>query len=414
MFPPLASGDEASANSPGSVIAPPVEVVGHYETAIGTSDASSQGSVTSKLIEDRPILRPGEILEFVPGMVVTQHSGDGKANQYFLRGYNLDHGTDFATYVEGMPVNMPTNAHGQGYSDLNFMIPELVDRIDFKKGPYFAEEGDFASAGSAHFRYFDSLPKGFVQATVGEFGYERGVVAASPHVGNGHLLLGFEYQHNNGPWQNPEGFNKFNGVLRLTQGDNRDGFSIDAMGYNGHWDSTDQIPLRAVDQGIISRFGAIDPTDGGDSSRYSLSFQGHHALNALGAPQFDVDAYIIRYSLDLFSNFTFFLNDPVNGDQFEQSDRRTVYGLRPTLTWGGKLGSADTVNKLGLQMRYDDISRVALYNTVAREITSITREDDVKEGAVGLFGENTTQWTPWFRSIAGVRIDYYNFDVNSS
>ncbi|MEO8631496.1 MAG: Plug domain-containing protein, partial [Betaproteobacteria bacterium] len=129
-------------------------MIGHYATGIGTTDAASAGSVNAKLIEDRPILRPGEILEFVPGMVVTQHSGDGKANQYFLRGYNLDHGTDFATYVAGMPVNNPTHAHGQGYADLNFMIPELVSRIDFKKGPYYAEEGDFASAGAAHFDYF--------------------------------------------------------------------------------------------------------------------------------------------------------------------------------------------------------------------------------------------------------------------
>src|ERR1700680_1585665 len=156
-----------------------IEVLGHYENGVGTSDAASQGAVTAKLIENRPALRPGELLEFVPGVIVTQHSGDGKANQYFLRGFNLDHGTDFATFVAGMPVNMRTHAHGQGYADLNFLIPELVARIDYKKGPYYAEEGDFATAGSAHIHLANSLKQGVASLTVGENGYQRGVVAAS-------------------------------------------------------------------------------------------------------------------------------------------------------------------------------------------------------------------------------------------
>jgi outer membrane receptor protein involved in Fe transport len=394
--------------------APEVSVIGHYTTDLGTTDAASQGSVTYKLIEDRPILRPGEILEFVPGMVVTQHSGDGKANQYFLRGYNLDHGTDFATYVEGMPVNMPTNGHGQGYADINFMIPELVNRIDFRKGPYCADEGDFASAGSAHFYYFDALPKNFATVTVGSNDYRRAVVGASPSVGNGHLLIGLEAVHNDGPWENPERFNKLNTVLRLSQGTPVDGLSLAGMAYKAHWNSTDQIPQRAVDQGLIGRLGTIDPSDGGDTSRYSLSFQGHTPLSALGKPQLDVDAYVIRYTLDLFSNFTFFLDDPVNGDQFHQADRRTVWGLRPSLTWAGKLGSAEMTNRIGAQLRYDNIARVGLDSTVGRVLTSETREDKVKEGSAGLFAENSMQWNTWFRSIAGVRFDYYNFDVNSS
>jgi outer membrane receptor protein involved in Fe transport len=409
----------AASAAPGDITipetqAPLVEVIGHYATDLGSTDAASQGSVTSKLIEDRPILRPGEILEFVPGMVVTQHSGDGKANQYFLRGYNLDHGTDFATYVEGMPVNMPTHAHGQGYADINFMIPELVDRIDFRKGPYYADEGDFASAGSAHFYYFDKLPKNVASVTVGSNDYQRFVLGASPAVGNGHLLLGVEAAHNDGPWDNPERFNKFNTVLRLSQGTPLEGLSLAGMAYKAHWDSTDQIPLRAVEQGLIGRLGTIDPTDGGNTSRYSLSFQGHSPLSTLGKPQFDIDMYVIRYTLDLFSNFTFFHDDPVNGDQFHQADRRTVWGARPTLTWSGKLGSFDTTNRVGMQLRYDNIARVALDSTENRVLTSETREDKVKETGAGLFAENSTSWTSWFRTIAGVRFDYYNFNVDSS
>ncbi len=409
----------SAAAAPGDVTipeakAPQVDVIGHYGTDLGTNDAASQGSVTSKMIEERPLLRPGDILQFVPGMVVTQHSGDGKANQYFLRGYNLDHGTDFAVYVDGMPVNMPTNAHGQGYADINFMIPEFVKRIDFRKGPYYADEGDFASAGSAHFFYFDTLPENFASVTLGSNDYQRAVVGASPSVGNGNLLIGVEAVHNDGPWENPTRFNKFNSVLRLSQGTPVEGFSLAGMAYMAHWDSTDQIPQRAVNQGLITRFGAIDPSDGGDTARYSLSFQGHTPLSVLGKPQFDVDMYVIRYTLDLFSNFTYFLDNPVNGDQFHQSDRRTVWGLRPSLTWDSKLGSVETTNRVGVQLRYDNIARVGLDSTEGRVQLSPTSEDKVNEGSAGLFAENSTQWTPWFRSLAGVRVDHYNFDVTAN
>jgi len=208
-----------------------IEVLGHYENGVGTSDAASQGAVTAKLIENRPALRPGELLEFVPGVIVTQHSGDGKANQYFLRGFNLDHGTDFATFVDGMPINMRTHAHGQGYTDLNFVIPELVNGIAYKKGPYYAEEGDFASAGSAHMSLFNSLARGIATVTVGENNYQRGVLAASTPLGKGNLLYGLELAHNDGPWDNQEKFRKAGGVLRYSVGAEDNRYSVTAMAY---------------------------------------------------------------------------------------------------------------------------------------------------------------------------------------
>lgn len=409
----LTLGDPASA-AEGDVTTPEVEVVGHYETGIGTADAASEGSVTYKLIEDRPILRPGEVLELVPGMIVTQHSGDGKANQYFLRGYNLDHGTDFATFVNGMPVNMPTHAHGQGYSDLNFVIPELIERIDFKKGPYYADEGDFASTGAAHLEYFTKLPSNLASVTLGSNNYRRALIAASPEIADGSLLLGFEAATYDGPWVNPENSERYNATLRYTRGDALSGFSLTGMAYDGKWSATDQVAQRAVDQGLITPFGAIDPTDGGQSTRYSLSFEGHAPLNALGAPQMQLDAFVIGYNLDLWSNFTYFLNDPVNGDQFHQADRRVIYGLRPNLAWSGKLGAAETTTRVGLQARYDDISRVQLSNTIDRDFLSLTRQDKVGEGAYGLFVDNSTQWTQWLRSIVGARFDYYTFDDRSN
>jgi hypothetical protein len=295
--------------SPGpaqDVIAPVVEVVGRSSDAIGVSDAASQGVVTRQEIEKRPLLRPGEIAEAVPGMIVTQHSGDGKANQFFLRGYNLDHGTDFATWVAGMPVNLPTHAHGQGYTDLNFVIPELISRVDYNKGPYFAEDGDFGSAGSARIVYADKLPFNLASFTAGAFDYRRAVFAGSPEFGSGALVYGLEYQQNDGPWDNPNDFAKWNGVLRYAQGTGENGFSVTGMAYQADWNSTDQIPRRAVDAGLIGRFGAIDPTDGGKSSRYSLSGEWRSSGNDASSA---ISVYAIKSRLNLFSNFTFFLDD---------------------------------------------------------------------------------------------------------
>src|SRR5690348_15132953 len=240
-----------------------VRVIGHYENAVGTSDAASQGYVTPQLIEARPMLRPGEVLEYVPGVIITQHSGEGKANQYFLRGFNLDHGTDFATTVDHMPVNMPTHAHGQGYSDLNFLIPELVSRISYKKGPYFADEGDFASAGAANINYATKLKAPIASLGLGSWGWKRAMAASSFDSGPGHLLYGLELFHNDGPWDNPSDYNKVNGVLSYSVGTNADGYTLTGMAYSGKWNATDQIPQRAVDSQQVSRFGAIDPSDGG-------------------------------------------------------------------------------------------------------------------------------------------------------
>lgn len=388
-----------------------VRVTGHYDNAVGTSDAASQGVITTDLIVNRPALRTGELLEFVPGLIVTQHSGDGKANQYFLRGFNLDHGTDFATYVDGMPVNMRTHAHGQGYSDLNFLIPELVQRIDYKKGPYFASEGDFASAGSAHIRLADKLAQGQASIAVGQHGYLRGVVADSFDAMQGTLLYGLEVNRNNGPWDSPEQVRKYSGVLRYSQGTQDDGFNVTAMAYKNSWNSTDQIPQRAVDAGLIGRFGALDPSDGGNTARYSLSYALRKRTdNRL----FEFDTYLIRSKLDLYSNFTYFLNNPEQGDQFQQSERRTVAGFNMSESWNTQLAGLAMRNKLGLQGRYDWLSPVGLYDTVDRVRQSTVREDAVREGSLGLYGESTVQWLPWLRSVAGLRYDAYRFNVNSS
>jgi hypothetical protein len=376
----------------------------------GDAAAASEGTVTAAQIENRPILRTGEVLEVVPGLVVTQHSGDGKANQYFLRGFNLDHGTDFASRVEGMPVNMPTHAHGQGYSDINFMIPELVERIEYKKGTYYADEGNFSAAGSADVTYRRALPYTGVSATVGEHGYSRAVLATSVAAGGGDLLFGVDTTYNNGPWVLDEKLRKANGVIKYTHGDAISGFSVAGMGYDATWRSTDQIPLRAVQSGQISRFGFIDPTDGGKTHRYSVSGKW---WSDVGPGHLQALLYGIDYQLNLFSNFTYF-TDPVVGDQFEQYDKRRVYGADVRYTQPVELFDRAGDFNAGVQIRSDHISPVGLYLTQARERHDTVRQDDVEQSSYSAYLSQVTRWTTWLRSEVGMRADAFHFKVDSN
>jgi outer membrane receptor protein involved in Fe transport len=407
---PASTTDVKLAAAPAQLL-PQVVIAGNYVNAIGTSDAASQGSVTAKLLESRPTLRPAEVLEFVPGVIVTQHSGDGKANQYFLRGFNLDHGTDFATWVDGMPVNMPTHAHGHGYSDLNWLIPELVNRISYKKGPYFADEGDFSSAGAAHIDLVDTLPRGIASLTLGGNGYGRSLLSNSSAVGAGQLLYALEAAHNDGPWDSPEKFHRINGVLRYSVASDSSQTSLTATAYDAGWNATDQVPQRAVDSGLIGRFGTLDASDGGNTSRFSLSASHRQSL---ADGEWRANAYAIRSRLQLFSDFSFFAQDPVNGDQFEQAENRDVFGLGASRTWNHTLHGHDSTTTIGTQLRHDRLDPVGLSATARREHLSTTQESRVRQTSLGLYAENSTQWTPWLRSVAGLRADRFDFKVASS
>ena len=240
---------------------------------IGRVESSTQGTVTRTQLETRPVLRTGELLETVPGLVVTQHSGDGKANQYFLRGFNLDHGTDLATSADGIPVNMHTHGHGQGYTDINFVIPELLDRIEYKKGTYYADEGNFSAAGAVDLIYRRKFDDSLLSLTVGQDSYARALFAGSDTLGPGDLLWGLEYARTDGPWDLPENLRRVNAVAKYSYGERGDGYSITASLYDGEWIATDQVPERAVDSGALDRFGHVDPTNGGETHRYALNFQ---------------------------------------------------------------------------------------------------------------------------------------------
>nr|WP_316639678.1 TonB-dependent receptor [uncultured Roseateles sp.] len=391
-----------------------VEISGrHYDNAVGSSDAASQGVIRADLLKSRPALRPGEVLEFVPGLIVTQHSGDGKANQYFLRGFNLDHGTDFATSVNGLPVNMPSHGHGQGYSDLNFLMPELVDRIEYRKGPYFANNGDFGSAGSADIVYRNRLDAPFVALTLGEHGFRRGVAGASTAIADGIQLLGaVELQRNDGPWTVPEGLHKTSTVLTLSGGTAAQGWSASLMGNDARWTSTDQVPQRLIDAGggkPFGRFDSLDPSDGGETRRNSLSGE-WHGISGEGTTR--LAAYAIDYKLKLFSNFTYALERPASGDQFLQQDDRQVYGLSASHAMDHMLGSLPARTEFGLQLRQDRI-RVGLFDTAQRRITGITRDDKVRETLLGAYGQTSVELTPWLRTVVGLRADGARFSVNS-
>jgi len=409
---------QTSTNSESPTRLDEIVVEGRADSLIGIADSATQGTVGAAQLAERPTLRPGEVLETVPGVIITQHAGGGKANQYFLRGFNLDHGTDFATFLDGMPLNLPTHGHGQGYSDMNIVIPELVQRVNYQKGVYYAENGDFSSAGAAHLDFFKVLPQSIATIEGGMYNYGRVMFAASPKASDGHLLYAGEFLHNDGPWERPDNFNKFNGQLTYSQGDDANGFSLTARAYHGVWDSSDQVAQSAVDTGLVPFFGSLDSTTGGNSQRYSLQGEWHRADIESTTK---VTAYGFYYDLDLFSDFTYFATDNVLGDQFEQADERWVGGLDARHTFFGQLAGHDMENTFGLQVRNDWIEN-GLYNTQGRvrvakaggAIPAVTRADDITQTGVGLFYENKVQWAEKFRSTVGLRGDFVHHDVTST
>ena len=386
-----------------------VEVTTSRNSVLGEAGTANEGVVTQQQLEARTVYRPGELLEAVPGLIVSQHSGEGKANQFYLRGFNLDHGTDLRTTIDGMVVNQRSHAHGQGWTDVNFLIPELATLLDYRKGPFFASEGDFSSAGAVNVKYANTLPQGIASIGLGQNGYARTLLADSPAFGNGRLLYALELFKNDGPFTLADKYKKRNGVLRYSEGDDANGFNVTLMGYDANWHSTDQIPLRAVNNGSLGRFDAIDPTDGGKSSRYSISTGWQRSSENASSR---VNAYVIRNRLDLFSNFTYFLDDPVNGDQFAQPDRRTTTGINASHTLFGNLMGRSSETTVGAQFQNDNI-RNGLYSTVARQVISTTRADHIVERSLGLYAENKTAWADKFRTVAGVRVDKFNFNVDS-
>jgi outer membrane receptor protein involved in Fe transport len=414
-----------------------INVQGRQDDLVGIAESATQGTVGATEIQDRPILRTGEILEALPGLIITQHAGGGKANQYFLRGFNLDHGTDFAIFLDDMPLNLPSHAHGEGYADMNTVIPEFVQGVNFEKGPYYADVGNFGSAGSAHLEFFKTLPQNFFQIEGGTYGFGRFVFGVSRKLGSGNLLYGGEAYHDDGPWTHPDNYYKFNGLVTYSQGGEADGFSITARAYHGQWHSSDQLPADAVP--LVGYFGTLNPADGGGSQRYSLQGEWHRQD---ASSETKIAAYGFYYDLNLFSDFTYYLDDPNKGDQFEQQDRRWVAGLDAHHTIFSQWFDRKVENTFGLQVRNDWVHNglyrtedrvrtdktdiVACYTnpiapcdpdgTINGNYPTLPADTDLNnfsDTMLGFYVENKIRWVEKFRSVLAFRGDEAIYSVNS-
>jgi outer membrane receptor protein involved in Fe transport len=407
----MAVASEALADTGTGDTLQQITVTAERLELLGTAASASEGVVADEELQLAPVYRPGQMLETVPGLIVTLHSGEGKANQFLLRGYNLDHGTDLATYVDDMPVNQPTHAHGQGYTDLNFVIPELADGIAYTKGPYYADVGDFGAVGSVHMEYRSTIPDQ-VSATVGTLDYQRYFAAGSQVVGDGHLLAAAELQHYDGPFLNPDDARKQNLVLRYSQGDEHNGYSVTGMFYHQLWTNTTDIPIRAITEGVVpDRFGTLDPSDGGHAQRASLSAQYHATI---GEGRLSASAFFIYNQLHLFNDFTQYLFDPVHGDQEDQFENRRVLGGAASYTQPLSLGPIQNEIAVGTLSRYDLLGvgrlpsegQLPLAPLPPTDPVSFANNDQVYLFAGAAYLQATTHWTATFRSVLGLRDDY--------
>lgn len=386
-----------------------VTVYGRSFELIGEAGAASEGVVGYGDFEDRPLSRVGELVEVIPGVIATQHSGEGKANQYFLRGFNLDHGTDFSVAVDGTPVNLRSHGHGQGYLDLNFIIPEIVERVDFRKGPYRAATGDFSAAGSARYNTQDRLDHNIAEISYGSFGFLRGVLAVDAQVSdNTNVLAALELKRYDGPGELPQDLNKINGLLKVAHSNGPWDLGASFRAYDSEWTANDQVPLRAVESGLIDRFGFIDDDVGGSTSRYG--FNGNVGYTHADGAQTLFDAYAVLYDFQLFSNFTYFLEDPVNGDEFEQIDDRNYYG--------GSLSHVRDITdhiqiRAGGELRYDDINDIGLFQTASRERLQTVRQDKIGQFSFGSWLEAEYSLLDNLRVTVGARGDFFSVDVES-
>jgi TonB family protein len=406
--------------APPSVDAVPTQVdPDQFTVVLGSRpiSAASSFAVQDREFTLRPIGSVQDVLRVTPGLVLVQHAGGGKANQYFLRGFDADHGTDLALTIDGVPINLVSHAHGQGFADTNFIIPEVVERVEITKGPYFAGQGDFATAGAVNmvsrtdFEH-SSAAAGFVTSPGhGAPGY-RGLAIASPHFDNPALKATFaaELGRTNGPFDHHEAWDRYKLFNKLTYAPSPSStLSIGEMSYSGNWNGSGQIPDRAVEQGLISRFGSLDPTEGGNSSRHQAFLQ--YRLRPTEISEFKALTYAGSYRFNLFSNFTLYLNDPVEGDQIEQIDRRTFYGAKVSYRVMRRVGHVTFDTTLGGEARNDDIHE-ELWNTVARQQRGAVRSNDVHQSSVGIYlNEEITPW-PWLRANLGGRADLLSFAVD--
>jgi TonB family protein len=423
-LPPAARPPVPAIATPPPVVMPPPAVVpqgGPEQTTLVLArrpiSAASSFAVQDREFQLRPIGSVQDILRVTPGLVMAQHSGGGKANQYFLRGFDADHGTDLALSIDGVPINMPSHAHGQGFSDTNFIIPEAVERVEITKGPYFANQGDFATAGAVNLVTRDafehsSMGIGFSGSPGhGAPGY-RALLIASPKWDVATATFAAEVGRQNGPFDNPENWDKYKLFNKLTfKLSPTSSLSVTEMSYGGNWHGSGQIPARAVDEGLITRFGSIDPNEGGDTTRHQVYAQ--YLLRPSDHSEVHALAYMGTYTFNLFSNFTLYLRDPENGDEIEQQDRRTFYGSKVSYRIVHELAGVKFDTTIGSDVRSDDIHEM-LWNTANRVQLSPVRNDSTRETLIGAYASEEVDPIDWARVVVGVRADQLAFSVDNN
>ncbi|HEY2407284.1 MAG TPA: TonB-dependent receptor [Polyangiaceae bacterium] len=413
----------ASSVAQTATSAPPIEFSVSGERA--ESESASRSHQGYQEIQLRPRRTQGDLLETVPGLFAVQHAGGGKANQWFLRGFDADHGTDIAFFVDGVPVNLVSHAHGQGYSDVHFLIPELVTAIDGYKGPYYASFGDFATAGAVNVSLAQSLPESRIEGAYGQYGIRRGLAIESPTLGERtHAVFAGEIGEDDGPFENPERLRRYNLFARVTRDlTSSSSVSLTWLSYGSSWHGSGQIPARAVcgegeaqnpppevyGASCLSRFGAVDPSEGGSSQRHQASLR-YSALGTGG--DLSLLLYLVRYRFSLFSNFTFFLDDPIRGDEIEQDDDRTVLGADWRLSRRVELGPIRIKTTLGLQVRSDSIDN-ALWHDAQRERLAPRVLAGINESEFGIFAEADARVTRAVRFIWGLRGDRIDVAVDN-
>ncbi|WKK66247.1 TonB-dependent receptor [Lutimonas zeaxanthinifaciens] len=361
----------------------------------------------------RTVSSSQDVLRVVPGLFIAQHAGGGKSEQIFLRGFDADHGTDVNISVDGLPVNMVSQAHGQGYADLHWVIPELVHNVEFGKGTYYAERGDFTTAGYVEFKTLGFLDKNMIKVEAGQFNTFR-------TVGMFNLLneslnekrnsfVAMEYFTTDGPFDDPQNLNRFNFFARYNEAINQSNMlSISASLFNSSWDQSGQIPQSLVEDGSLSRWGSLDPTEGGSTSRMNLSAKLKTQFNNDGALTNQI--YFTRYNFDLYSNFTFYLNDSINGDQIRQKESRNLIGYNASYKKSFLFAGENKIDtEIGAGFRLDDIDDSQLLHTKKRyEVIDTTNYGDINEQNLNLFGKITWQKNKWMVNL-GLRFDAFGF-----
>jgi hypothetical protein len=361
----------------------------------------------------RPLNSSQDALKIVPGLFIAQHAGGGKAEQIFLRGFDIDHGTDINITVDGLPVNMISHAHGQGYADLHFLIPETIEKINFDKGPYNAQKGNLATAGYVDFKTKDFIEHNTIKIEAGSFNTQRlasqfNLFSQQKANAKKQLYLATEYNKSNGYFESPQHFNRFNAMVKYSaiQNDNSK-LTILASTFTSKWNASGQIPERAVENGLIKRFGAIDDKEGGTTSRTNFSIQFFKKL----ASNWDVDQqlYFTNYNFNLFSNFTFFLNDSIDGDMINQKEKRNIYGYSTKLKKSFLLNNAKNTLEFGTGIRYDDVANIELSNAPNRVVKSIIQKGAIKETNAYAYINNTLEPSNNFSINASARFDFFKF-----